>query len=53
VILVPRNLDLKIPSDLLGIKPIDYPAGDVSTIKARLGPACTELRALIKRLGPI
>ena len=51
--LVPRGVDLKLPSDLLGVKPIDYPVGDSATMKSRLGPACNELRKIINRLGPL
>ena len=51
--LVPRGVDLKLPSDLLGVKPIDYPVGDPATMKSRLGPACNDLRKIINRLGPL
>lgn len=53
LMLTPRGADLKFPSDLLGVRPIDFLPGDSSTIRSRLGPACTELRKLINRLGPI
>ncbi len=53
VMLVPRGVDVKIPSDLLGVRPIDYPKGDDTSVKSRIGPACTEIRKLINRLGPI
>lgn len=52
-ILSPRGTDFKIPSDLLGVKPIDYPQGAVDTARSRLGPACTEIRRLVNRLGPL
>lgn len=51
--LVPRDIDIKLPSDLLGIRPIDYLDGDHTTMKSRLGPACNELRKIINRLGPL
>jgi CRP/FNR family cyclic AMP-dependent transcriptional regulator len=53
LLLTPRGFAFKLPSDLLGVKPIDYPEGELSTIKSRLGPACNEVRKLINRLGPI
>lgn len=53
LLLVPRGADYKLPSDLLGVKPIDYPQGDSSTITSRLGPACNEIRKIINRLGPL
>jgi hypothetical protein len=43
---------LTVP-DLLGVNPIEYPKGDVATIKSRLGPACTELRRIINNRGPL
>jgi predicted nucleotide-binding protein len=49
----PRTRDLKIPSDLLGITPLDYEHdGDPNTLAARLGHVCTEIRSAIRRLGP-
>lgn len=53
VMLVPRDVEMKTPSDLLGIRPIDYPQGDISTLRSRLGPACNEIRKLVNQLGPI
>lgn len=52
-LLTPRGVDLKLPSDLLGVKPIDYPVGDTASITSRLGPACNELRKIINRIGPL
>jgi CRP/FNR family cyclic AMP-dependent transcriptional regulator len=53
LMITPRGEDLKFPSDLLGVRPIDFPTGEASTIKSRLGPACNEIRKLVNRLGPI
>jgi CRP/FNR family cyclic AMP-dependent transcriptional regulator len=53
MLLIPRGLDFKLPSDLLGVKPLDYPTGESSTVKSRLGPACTEIRKIMNRLGPL
>lgn len=52
-LLTPRGCKFKLPSDLLGVKPVDYPAGESSSIKSRLGPACTAIRKLVNRLGPV
>jgi len=52
-ILVRRGVEMKLPSDLIGIKTIDYADGDCETMKSRLGPACNELRKIINRLGPL
>lgn len=48
----PRGADLKIPSDLLGIKPIEFLPGAPDTLPERIAPACNELREIIKRHGP-
>lgn len=50
-ILSPRGVDLKIPTDLLGVKPIEYDPSRLSDIRACLGAPCTELRNQIIRLG--
>lgn len=43
--------NLKIPSDLTGINPLNYKVGPERDFAAALGPAVNELRALIKRKG--
>lgn len=48
----PRGKDIKIPSDLIGIKPLEYAEGPMGTLCNRMGPVCTELRRLIVRIGP-
>jgi predicted nucleotide-binding protein len=53
LLVCPRGADFKLPTDLLGVKPIDYPTGELSTIQSRLGPACNEIRKIINRLGPL
>ena len=56
VIVTPRNIDLKMPSDLLGLNPLTFsPPTDSTDTKQRataLGPVCTQLKALFDRLGP-
>lgn len=53
LIIRPRGGDLKIPSDLLGLRALDYPGlVPEDDLAVALGPVCTELRALVKRLGP-
>lgn len=47
----PRGFDVKIPTDLLGIIPIEYPQGPAKTLSKRLKPACAELRKIITRTG--
>jgi CRP/FNR family cyclic AMP-dependent transcriptional regulator len=46
------GLDLKIPTDLLGITPLTY-VNSGHALYQQLGPACNELRKLIRGLGPL
>ena len=52
VLVLPRDADLKIPSDFLGLKPLDYAQGDPSTLASRLGPVAHSIRRLVMDLGP-
>lgn len=48
----PRGVDLKVPSDLLGLGVYDYePEGAADDLAARLGPVCHGLRSTIARMG--
>lgn len=47
----PRTRDLKIPTDLLGITPIDYAEGEPKTLAARMGAACTQIRNAVRDQG--
>lgn len=48
----PRGVELKIPTDLLGITPIDYKADDPTNLAAHLGPVCTQIKQAVEREGP-
>jgi len=48
-----RDVDIKIPSDLLGVKVLDIPPGNASDLSSRLGSVCTEIRQAINSLGPL
>ncbi len=48
----PREVNLKIPTDLFGIIPLTYELGAGDDILSSVAPACNELRALIKEAGP-
>lgn len=50
--LKPRTRDLKIPSDLFGITPLDYADGEPETLAARLGHVCTSIRDIVNAHGP-
>lgn len=45
---LPRGADLKIPTDLLGVTPLDYRADDPENLAAHLGPVCTSIKAAIQ-----
>lgn len=47
----PRVKNLKLPSDLHGLTAISYEPCDPKDLPSRLGPACTEIRKIIKKLG--
>jgi predicted nucleotide-binding protein len=48
----PRGVELKIPTDLLGITPIDYKADDPTNLAVHLGPVCTQIKQAVEREGP-
>jgi len=52
LILRPRGLDLKLPTDLLGVAPLDYKPTAPGDLLAALGPTCTEIRKIITAKGP-
>ena len=51
-ILKPRNVDIRIPSDLLGVTWLDYKRGGPGTMTEKLRPTCKHILARIKVLGP-
>lgn len=56
IIVSPRSVDLKMPSDLLGLKPLTFALPDdpedTRKLATALGPVCTQIKALISKLGP-
>lgn len=53
LVLRPRGANIKTPSDLLGITPLDYNAAVApGDLESALSPSCHEIRGLVKRLGP-
>jgi CRP/FNR family cyclic AMP-dependent transcriptional regulator len=46
---VPRGVDLKIPTDILGLTPVLYEA---TAGALDVASACAELQARIRRMGP-
>ena len=49
--IIPRGCDIKIPTDLLGLTPMDYKSGDLSDLASSLGPVCEQLRRIINKVG--
>jgi CRP/FNR family cyclic AMP-dependent transcriptional regulator len=47
----PRGKELKIPTDLLGLTPLQYSDGKPEDIAARLGPTCNAIRKRVVELG--
>ena len=50
-ILRPKGIDIKIPTDLLGLTPLDYNPGGGKNLPSFLGPVCNELRRVIADRG--
>lgn len=51
-IVMPDNVDIHIPSDLMGVTPATYSGTrDISELAASLGPACEEIRTAMKLQG--
>lgn len=52
-IVKPQGIDLKLPSDLLGVTTLDFdPDGTDHDLRARLGSATNGVRKAVARLGP-
>ena len=49
--IIPRGCDIKIPTDLLGLTPLDYRLEASDDFVSLLGPACNELREIISKIG--
>src|SRR5262249_38325702 len=52
LIVKPKRLVTKIPPDLLGLRPLEYEPASLRGLPASLAPICTEIRNIIRRLGP-
>jgi CRP/FNR family transcriptional regulator, cyclic AMP receptor protein len=52
-IVAEKGLDLKLPSDLVGLGLASYPAGDPASISDRILAATDAIRTRIRQLGPI
>jgi predicted nucleotide-binding protein len=50
-IVKPRGLDIKLPSDLLGITPLEYALGTPETLAPRIAPLSTAIRKVVNQFG--
>ncbi|MDA3823703.1 MAG: nucleotide-binding protein [Bacteroidales bacterium] len=50
-IVSPRGIDIKIPSDLLGIIALTYKTGSEDELPSLIAPVCDEIRKIINRTG--
>ncbi len=53
LVLKPRGTDLKLPSDLMGLIPLEYTEGTQDTLVNRIAPVCNEIRKRVQSLGPV
>lgn len=51
MVLVPRRAEVELPSDFKGLNLIPYKDGDDKDLAALLGPACHQIRAVIRAHG--
>jgi CRP/FNR family cyclic AMP-dependent transcriptional regulator len=51
ILVHPKVRDLKLPSDLQGLTLVSYEIGKPDELAGRLGPACHQIRQLVKNLG--
>jgi CRP/FNR family transcriptional regulator, cyclic AMP receptor protein len=51
ILIHPRVTGLKLPSDMHGLTLASYAPGKPDELPARLGPACNEIRKIVKTLG--
>ena len=47
-----QGLDIKIPSDLLGVTPMTYRDGAANTLATRIAPVDTQIRLEVEEKGP-
>jgi CRP/FNR family cyclic AMP-dependent transcriptional regulator len=51
-IVKPRGIDLKLPTDLLGVTALEFRPSAPQDLAVSLGAVCTELKTLIRQHGP-
>lgn len=51
-LVLPRGLNIKIPTDILGLNPLTYQEGIQNEISSLIAPGCDDLRQIIMTKGP-
>jgi predicted nucleotide-binding protein len=51
ILVHPKKQGLKLPSDFHGLTMASFEPGPTNELSARLGPACTQIRTIVKNLG--
>jgi len=46
-----RGVDLKVPSDLLGVQPLEIEPGSIDSLTSRIAPAATAFRIIVNTLN--
>lgn len=49
--IIPREYDIKVPTDLRGLTSLSYKSDDSNDLTGVLGSACDELREIINKIG--
>lgn len=52
LLLRPRGVDLKLPSDFFGLTALELADGDAASLPARVGPVATSVRKRVNDRGP-
>jgi CRP/FNR family cyclic AMP-dependent transcriptional regulator len=52
IMVSPKDVDIKLPTDLLGVVPLNYDTSSELELSARIAPICMALRRLIQKHGP-
>jgi predicted nucleotide-binding protein len=51
LLMCPRGANVRIPTDLLGLTPLEYAPGPEDELPSRVAPVCEDLRRIISTIG--
>ena len=51
-LILPRSINLKVPTDILGVTPLSYDVGPENDFTVAIASVCNYLRAIILKTGP-